>query len=43
VGPADLAALLAAWGSVDALLDLDGNGTVGSGDLAAVLSAWSGA
>jgi hypothetical protein len=43
VGPADLAAVLAAWGSVDALLDLDGNGTVGSGDLAAVLSAWSGA
>lgn len=43
VGPADLAALLAAWGAVDALLDLDGNGTVGSGDLAVVLSAWSGA
>lgn len=43
VGPADLAALLAAWGAADSLLDLDGNGTVGSGDLAAVLSAWSGA
>jgi hypothetical protein len=40
VGPADLAALLAAWGSTDGALDLDGDGTVGSSDLAAVLSAW---
>ncbi len=41
VGPADLAALLAAWGSnpgSDA--DFDQDGTVGPADLAALLAAW---
>ncbi len=40
VGPADLAALLAAWGSTDAARDLDGDGLVGSPDLAILLSSW---
>jgi hypothetical protein len=41
VGPADLAALLNAWGSGGAA-DLNGNGTVDGPDLAAMLSAWGG-
>jgi hypothetical protein len=38
VGPADLAALLNAWGTPAA--DLDGNGDTGASDLAAMLNAW---
>ena len=41
IGAADLAALLAAWGSSDATADLDGDGFVGAADLAALLAAWS--
>jgi len=41
--PSDLARLLAAWGAVDPIADLDGSGTVGSADLAVILSNWSGA
>lgn len=41
VGPADLAALLNAWGTGGAA-DLNGNGTVDGPDLAAMLSAWGG-
>jgi hypothetical protein len=39
VGPADLAALLAAWGTPGPG-DLSGDGTVGPADLAALLAAW---
>jgi hypothetical protein len=41
VGPADLAALLNAWGTSGAA-DLNGNGVVDGPDLAAMLSAWGG-
>jgi len=40
VGAADLAAILSAWGGLDAAFDLDGDGAVGASDLAALLSAW---
>lgn len=39
VGPADLSALLAAWGTPGPG-DLSGDGTVGPADLAALLAAW---
>lgn len=42
VGPADLAALLNAWGTAGRAADLNGNGVVDAPDLAAVLSAWGG-
>jgi hypothetical protein len=38
VGPADLSALLGAWGTPKR--DLDGDGVTGAGDLSMVLSAW---
>jgi hypothetical protein len=41
VNGADLAALLAGWGTDAPELDLDGNGTVGGSDLAKLLGAWS--
>ncbi|MCA9289865.1 MAG: hypothetical protein KDA25_01985 [Phycisphaerales bacterium] len=41
VGPADLAILLAAWGSDDFDADLNGDGIVDAEDLAALLSAWT--
>lgn len=41
VNAADLAILLAAWGSVDAAADLDHDGLVGASDVALLLSAWS--
>jgi hypothetical protein len=41
VNPADLANLLANWGSPGPG-DIDGNGAVGSGDLTALLAAWTG-
>ncbi len=40
VGAADLAILLAAWGTPDA--DLNGDGTTDSADLAILLAAWTG-
>ncbi len=40
VDPADLAALLAAWGSDDMNADLDGDGVVGPADLATLLANW---
>jgi probable HAF family extracellular repeat protein len=40
VDAADLAVVLAAWGSSDAGADLDGDGSVTAADLAAVLAAW---
>ncbi|MGA1043737.1 MAG: FG-GAP-like repeat-containing protein, partial [Phycisphaerales bacterium] len=42
VGGADLAIVLAAWGSKGGPADLDGDGTVGGADLAMVLAAWGG-
>lgn len=42
VGAADLAALLARWGTADAAGDLDADGVVGASDLAAMLAAWGG-
>lgn len=41
VGAADLAALLAAWGSGDPVADLNGDGAVGAADLAALLANWT--
>ncbi|MCA9290693.1 MAG: hypothetical protein KDA25_06170 [Phycisphaerales bacterium] len=42
VGPADLAALLAAWGPCSGCAaDLDGDGTVGPADLALLLANWT--
>jgi hypothetical protein len=41
IGAADLAALLAAWGSAGGPADLDGDGGVGAADLAALLAMWS--
>jgi len=41
VGPPDLTALLAAWGSADGGRDLDGDGVVGVLDLAVVLNEWT--
>ena len=40
VNGADLALLLAAWGSSIAIYDLDGNGNVDGADLAILLGAW---
>ena len=41
VGPADLAALLAAWGQCPGCpADFDGDGEVGPVDLAALLASW---
>jgi hypothetical protein len=40
VGGLDLAILLAAWATSDALADIDGNGTVEGPDLAVLLAAW---
>lgn len=40
VGAADLAAVLAAWGTAEAAADLDGNGVVDGSDLAVVLGHW---
>ncbi|MCA9291677.1 MAG: hypothetical protein KDA25_11160 [Phycisphaerales bacterium] len=40
VGPADLAILLAAWGSDDPDADLDDDGAVGPTDLAILLANW---
>lgn len=42
VGAADLATLLARWGTSDAAADLDADGIVGAADLAAMLAAWTG-
>ena len=42
VGGADLAIVLAAWGSKGGAADLDGDGVVGGADLAIVLAAWGG-
>lgn len=41
VGAADLATLLAAWGTSAVNADLDGDGSVGAPDLAALLAAWT--
>lgn len=41
VNGADLAALLAAWGSGNAAADLNGDGIVNGADLAALLANWS--
>ncbi|MEE2681021.1 MAG: glycosyl hydrolase family 18 protein [Planctomycetota bacterium] len=41
VDGADLAMLLAAWGSGDPAFDLDGDGSVAGGDLTILLAAWS--
>ncbi|MCA9291738.1 MAG: S8 family serine peptidase, partial [Phycisphaerales bacterium] len=40
VGPADLAALLGAWGTADPTWDLNASGDVGPDDLAILLGAW---
>ena len=40
VGPADLAMLLGAWGSIGGSADLDANGSVDAADLAVLLGAW---
>lgn len=40
IGPADLAALLGAWGTAGGPADLDGDGIVGAGDLTAMLASW---
>jgi len=40
VDGADLATVLAGWGSSDPVADLDGNGIVDGADLAALLAAW---
>ena len=42
VNGADLGVLLGAWGTADALSDLDGNGSVNGADLGALLGAWTG-
>jgi hypothetical protein len=34
--------LLGAWGTADALSDLDGSGSVNGADLGALLGAWTG-
>lgn len=36
----DLSEILAYWGAVNPILDVDGSGSVGSGDLTVVLSEW---
>ncbi len=41
VGGADLAILVAAWGSMDVAADLDESGVVGGEDLALLIAAWS--
>ncbi len=41
VNAADLAVLLAAWGSAGSPADIDGDGTVGAQDLAALLARWT--
>lgn len=41
VDAADLAMLLAAWGTHDSPADLDGDGVVASPDIAVMLSAWT--
>jgi len=41
VDAADLAALLAAWGSANSPADIDGDGMVGASDLAALLARWT--
>ncbi len=43
VGPADLAALLSAWGGIDIRKDLNADGTIGAADLAALVASWGGA
>ena len=40
VDGADLAALLAAWGTANPAADLNGDGTVDGADLAILLAAW---
>ncbi len=40
VDAADLAILLAAWGTMGSPADIDGDGVVGAGDLAFLLAAW---
>jgi len=40
VNGADLAAVLAAWGTANAAADVNGSGTVDAADLAVVLAAW---
>lgn len=40
VGPADLLALLAAWGQRASVADIDEDGAVGPGDLLALLASW---
>jgi hypothetical protein len=42
VNGADLGVLLGAWGTADALSDLDGSGSVNGADLGALLGAWTG-
>ncbi len=41
VDAADIARLLAAWGTADAAADLDGDGVVGASDLAVILAHWT--
>jgi hypothetical protein len=40
VDGADLAAVLAAWGSADPAADVNDSGTVDASDLAVILAAW---
>jgi hypothetical protein len=40
VDAADLAVLLAAWGSADPVADVNDSGTVDASDLAVILAAW---
>ncbi|MDZ4830900.1 MAG: dockerin type I domain-containing protein [Phycisphaerae bacterium] len=40
VDSADLAALIAAWGTTDQAPDIDGDGTIGARDLALLLGRW---
>lgn len=36
----DLSEILGQWGTVNPILDVDGNGSLGSGDLAVILAGW---
>ena len=40
VGGADLSALLGAWGTQNAELDLSGDGIIGGADLSILLGSW---
>lgn len=43
IGPADLAALIGAWGTPGGRADLDGDGVVAASDLALLVGGWGGA